>query len=1217
MLTKLALLLLSVTSLCAQVRYANPNFDTNSRVLFPTNLQIYVAPSNATTSLKIQDWLTNIVDVRAYGVNGGDALDDTTNINLARIAAVGKTLYFPPGTYLITNQITFVGSGVIQGDNATIKWNGSGNDITMFQVTGTNITLRGLAFNGNSATCRGITIAAGSDNVRIEDCRIYDIVQITGDTLHSGGIVIHGGSKNLFIERNKIDNVNAAIGGLASGVFATDAVNTNVTTNIVIRANTISRTGPVADGDGIKIQFSNGDCYADISDNYLVDNAKRGIKIQAPKVTVSNNRIETYNTNSSVYSAISVYASKVDVIGNKIGGTGVFGYAIDLGSTVTNSSLLISGNEIKNGSGADVSFADGIEIAGTIYDLRIVNNTIEHVRHGIRGLVELKNSSIIGNVITNATQTGITLQENSRTNYLYNVAIIGNAITGQTTYGIRVAGGTNLVVNGNVGVAAAGWNFISIDSTVVNPVKWGNSSTGEDSIGLLQWDRTLNQMSIGQSTANSTLDVFDTFRVSASNTNYYFEVDVNASVGDSINIRGPFGNTFLEYNATGLATIIGSGSGSVSAASDFNAPNATVATNLIVSSATASRIAVLGSSKQVTSGSITEANILTESEASAAYSPLGHTHAASDVVSGTMATARLGSGTADSTTYLRGDSTWQTISASGGALVTNGIGITVSSNSGSYTISHNVEAGANITLSTNGVALVITSTGGAGSGDDVYVNHANVTHPNLTNSPTAIWEVSNTNVFVYPTNIANAQIASGAAIDATKIADGSVTSTEFQYIGGLTSDAQTQINGKQAAFTTGIGVTNISNVLHGVLEAGSNITLGTNGNAITIASSASGGGETNTASNLGSGYGVWYDKNGVDLRFNSISNGIGVAVSSNANLITIRHNIEAGSNVTLTTNGSALVITASASGGSGDDVYVNGSDIVNPDFDDSGTFIWSVANTNVTGYPTNLANAQIASGAAIATSKLALSSALTESGTNISVLGNYTGHNGTFTNSLTVGSTNIAGEIAGKQTAFTTGVGVTNVANVLSANITNGSNITLATNANGVLEIAATSGGSYKVVLPIFVQSAKLTNSNPAVIDASGNHFKLLFDATTDEFASWSFSSPDRDATDILVVVNFTMASATTGAVVITAQIMADGGTSDWDTDHYDTAVSATVNVPAAAGYWGQAQITMTSDGALGSYSPFKLLISRDADNGSDTATGDMEVISGSVVFTR
>lgn len=42
---------------------------------------------------------------------------------------------------------------------------------------------------------------------------------------------------------------------------------------------------------------------------------------------------------------------------------------------------------------------------------------------------------------------------------------------------------------------------------------------------------------------------------------------------------------------------------------------------------------------------------------------LSHSHAASDITSGTIATARLGSGTADSTTFLCGDQTYKTISA--------------------------------------------------------------------------------------------------------------------------------------------------------------------------------------------------------------------------------------------------------------------------------------------------------------------------------------------------------------------------------------------------------------------------------------------------------------------------------------------------------------------------------------------------------------------------
>jgi hypothetical protein len=53
------------------------------------------------------------------------------------------------------------------------------------------------------------------------------------------------------------------------------------------------------------------------------------------------------------------------------------------------------------------------------------------------------------------------------------------------------------------------------------------------------------------------------------------------------------------------------------------------------------------------------------------------------------------------------------------------------------------------------------------------------------------------------TNIENADIKAGAAIDAAKIADGSVSTTEFQYINTLSSNAQTQINSKQSTITGG------------------------------------------------------------------------------------------------------------------------------------------------------------------------------------------------------------------------------------------------------------------------------------------------------------------------------------------------------------------------------------------------------------------------------
>lgn len=53
------------------------------------------------------------------------------------------------------------------------------------------------------------------------------------------------------------------------------------------------------------------------------------------------------------------------------------------------------------------------------------------------------------------------------------------------------------------------------------------------------------------------------------------------------------------------------------------------------------------------------------------FSTNGHTHAASDVVSGVLSTARLGTGTASSSVFLRGDGTWATPPEAGEG--TNGI----------------------------------------------------------------------------------------------------------------------------------------------------------------------------------------------------------------------------------------------------------------------------------------------------------------------------------------------------------------------------------------------------------------------------------------------------------------------------------------------------------------------------------------------------------------
>ena len=70
------------------------------------------------------------------------------------------------------------------------------------------------------------------------------------------------------------------------------------------------------------------------------------------------------------------------------------------------------------------------------------------------------------------------------------------------------------------------------------------------------------------------------------------------------------------------------------------------------------------------------------------------------------------------------------------------------------------------------------------------------------------------------TNIEDANIKSAAAIDATKIADGSVTSTEFQYINTLSSNAQTQLNNAYSSTDSNLTMQNVNSVRRGASDTG-------------------------------------------------------------------------------------------------------------------------------------------------------------------------------------------------------------------------------------------------------------------------------------------------------------------------------------------------------------------------------------------------------------
>jgi hypothetical protein len=143
--------------------------------------------------------------------------------------------------------------------------------------------------------------------------------------------------------------------------------------------------------------------------------------------------------------------------------------------------------------------------------------------------------------------------------------------------------------------------------------------------------------------------------------------------------------------------------------------------------------------------------------------------------------------------------------------------------------------------------------------------------------------------------------------------------------------------------------------------------------------------------------------------------------------------------------------------------------------------------------------------------------------------------------------------------------------------------------------------------------SAEFPSSNYPALTLSNRRPVLAFDASTDETAYWSFVAPQGITGTITCVVTYAMASATSGAVYWQAALEAitAGDATDSDaTTSFDTANSGNGTVPATAGYVQQISITMTNADSIAAGDYVRLSVNRDADNASDTATGDAYLLA-------
>lgn len=119
----------------------------------------------------------------------------------------------------------------------------------------------------------------------------------------------------------------------------------------------------------------------------------------------------------------------------------------------------------------------------------------------------------------------------------------------------------------------------------------------------------------------------------------------------------------------------------------------------------------------------------------------------------------------------------------------------------------------------------------------------------------------------------------------------------------------------------------------------------------------------------------------------------------------------------------------------------------------------------------------------------------------------------------------------------------------------------------------------------------------------------LSFDASADEGRMWQGMIPRGYGSTLTVQGQFYMASATSGNVVLNAQIACISNADASNTAKaFASSNTSTVAVPASAGTAKAFSITMTNADSVAAADRFMLAFYRDADNGSDTATGDMQL---------
>jgi Spherulation-specific family 4/Kelch motif len=428
---------LTTTLQLAQARGAGRVFVTNDTLPNPWDtLPPYWAQEAAALATSCTTPSPLVLDVTTLGAQPNGSGDSTPAFQAARdqlTTAGGGELDIPAGTYLIRpDAVSFGSDTIIKGSGATLR--GTADGYALFEVGGSDIQISGITLDAANRVVHGLEIDRATSRLIVSNTVVTNVSQSTDPTNPNFnqtpvGIRVQGDGAHLTFESVTISNVVAMNTGgadwphkIARGMLLDNGGGAaDVSHDVLVHASHFSNVAPKDDGDCLVAQGSISDIGLRIDGNSFDACHKRAIKLQVSGVVVRNNTInnpflgnnvydtylETYingHPSFDMFSAIGVFGSRVQILGNTIGGIGSYYNGIELDGSSALSGIVINNNRIANGPTAEIGAPESSirSFVGLTAPV-ITNNALKHAQIGINLGLPPTSPTISGNTFTNVT----------------------------------------------------------------------------------------------------------------------------------------------------------------------------------------------------------------------------------------------------------------------------------------------------------------------------------------------------------------------------------------------------------------------------------------------------------------------------------------------------------------------------------------------------------------------------------------------------------------------------------------------------------------------------------------------------------------------------------------------------------------------------------------------------------------------------------------------